>query len=193
MFALFAIAFIQVAFAKDLIKDIDEENFYRVEKGQCYPYNEGAFKYVNEKGDKAEIAIYTTKDCSGTATSTKEYTSEEIKNDFSGFELKDCPKWVGYTVDAGNDANCGNKDKGVRMYFKDGCIDRQGGSFKFLIESEALRQETYKKAKCEDLDKRLEVGKCDQCVKASDEYKFVKCGAISKMIIAVLAVIFFLF
>ena len=57
---------------------------------------------------------------------------------------------VGYTV-ADNDANCPNKDKNVKLCYKDGCIDNDGKSFKFIIESNALRQETYKKTKFQSL------------------------------------------
>ena len=207
MFALFAIAFIQVAFAKDLIKENTENQggFHRVAKGECFPYNEGAFKYVNEHGDNAEVAIYTSKDCTGTATSTKNYTSAELKSDFS-FELKDCPKWMGI-VTTDSDSNCANKDKNSekKIYYKEGCQDFGSTSVKYLIEDSALRKQTYKKVKCEELDQRLQFGKCDTCTKAGEEYQFVKCNvtsnnpsnpsssAISKMIVAVLAVLFFLF
>ena len=193
MFALFVIALIQVAAAKDLIQDLGDGKFFRIEKGKCW-HNQltgTSIKYINEDGDKVTLEEHTTKDCSGKPTSTSVLNSTQLQG--INWQLKDCPKWTGYLV-TDSDAKCANKDTNTKIYLSDGCHKKSDGtSLKYLIEKSALREDSYKKANCEEYDKTAEYGKCDECAKANSGYQFVKCGTVSKMILAVLAVLFFLF
>lgn len=184
MIALFAVL-LQIAVAKDIISENPSANtFTRIESGECVYLGSGVS--AEYKFDEKEMTItsYTKDDCSGDKVS--------VTLPIESSSLKDCPEYVGF-VGKDDVKDCKHEKYADRVYYKTGCGKSTTGSVKHVVEGGKLKTNKYKSTDCSGTPEVKEIGECDTCYNGAVGSEIVRCGAISQMILAILAVVFFLF
>ena len=195
MIALFAIL-LQFAFAKnDLILETTDGAFTRIEDGECvYNLASKNSQKATFSSTKAKVETYSSDDCSGSST------SKDVDFGALGYKYIECPKYVGFTGADGT-SDCKYQKYSARTYYKEGChASLLSGSVKYVVENNKLVRKSYDTKDCSGTTKNSILdqafgGECNTC-QVDSVTKIgilVQCGAISQMILAVLAVLFFLF
>ena len=182
MFALFVL--LQVAFAaKDFIFEDSDGEFARWENGECvYVSNGKSRKATFSSGSDFKSYSYDNDDCSGDGKSES--------SDMSKY-LMDCPKYVGFEMEETGD-ECKYQSYALRTYYKEGCQKSVVGSVKYVEEDNKLKSKAYlTSADCSGNAVDTEIGQCNTCY--TDTKRFVQCGTVANFVIALLALIFFLF
>ena len=190
MIALFVVL-LQFAVAKDIIEEDKLTNtFERTENGECVTYSETSSMKTKFSSDEMSVTMCDKAECSGTCVTTETKLSDDLK-----IETQDCPEYVGFTVHD-KTKDCKYEKTGKRVYYKEGCFNE---ILKHTVKDNKLVTETYKDKGCTgDIVLTKEIGECGKCntkVVIGDYTGtvFVQCGAISKMILVLLALVFFLF
>ena len=195
MIALFAIL-LQFAFAKnDLIAENKDGTFIRYEDGECVYTGKGQSMKVTFTSTEAVAKHYGNDDCSGDVK--KEEKTEIAK---SGMKVMECPKYLGFIAKDGT-SDCKYQKYAYRTYYKEGCFPKNDKEYyKYAIENNKLTRKTFDNKDCsgtakEDVADQNFAGECNKCHTIADDKtsELVICGTVSQMILAVLAVLFFLF
>ena len=191
-FLLFAVAFAEKVYVKEITEGEDAGLFFKGIPGDCnYVHGKGSFILKEGK----VFQCYKSKDCSGSAyTADKEPVCAEI-NDIIGENygslesFVENPKHLGFK-NLPEDANCPNEEYSMRKYVHDGCVKVGEQSFKFTEENGKMMRQKYSDAACSKADgTKTEFFQCNTC---KDGVKYV-CGAFSTMILAIFLVLAFLF
>ena len=165
--------------------------FERYENDVCYYVTDyQSRKYTFTSASDIKVTEYGTPDCSGSSITMPQL--------YFTPEYKDCPKYVGFTVAAGD--NCKYESKGIRTYMKEGCQDIPvlPGSVQFYVEGNKLKQKVYSTDNCSgdpvstEIAGEYKTGDISDCGKCQGTTYF-QCGTVANFVIALFALIFFLF
>ena len=191
MIALFVLLQLAAAATKDIIiEDKSKNTFERIESGQCITGSPDASVEYKFSSDKVTVLVCNKAECTGTC-----YEGTGKIPNGQKLETQDCPKYVGFTINDGT-KDCKYESTGDRTYYKEGCFNN---NTKHVVKNNKLVTETYNGAGCSGtVNKTVEIGECHKCNQFTEgstiKYaKFVQCGDISKMILVLLALVFFLF
>ncbi|EDR27915.1 hypothetical protein EDI_199570 [Entamoeba dispar SAW760] len=196
--------FIAVALAKDSLvigldkdKNGDPVNYIKVEFGKCYYFgsDSGAMKFSKD-GDNIKMTAYAEEGCKGTNVETQ-ITVDQLTQTLCALDTKStcygsirkAPTHVAFISLVQDDETCSHRDDTVRVYVTDSCYKCLGDYCKAEEENGKMYLNTYANDQCTG-DKKLheEQFECDTC----KEGVMYQCGAISTMVLSVVAILAFL-
>ncbi|EKE38466.1 hypothetical protein ENUP19_0263G0023 [Entamoeba nuttalli] len=206
MFCL--VFFIAIALAKDsIVMSADRDSngnpitFLKFEFGTCYYMGageEGASIKLSKSGDNIKGKLYNEADCKGTSEEAEESVNDFVESFCSAYgsvagstctgSITKAPEHVAFQSVMPDDADCSHKDNTFRLYYTDACYPCEGSSCKREEEDGSFFLNVYSGENCDgDRTTHTQLFKCDSCV----EGVHYQCGAISTMVLAVVAILAF--
>ncbi|EDR23826.1 hypothetical protein EDI_265100 [Entamoeba dispar SAW760] len=196
------VLFIAATLAKDSLvitsaknQDGDAVSFISIEFKKCYYFGEDGSMYATHDGNQVTVEHYNSTNCDGDKEDINvDINSAEFKQEVCDseeqcdVEIKKAPKHVGFYSLIEDDGSCSHRDDTIRVYFTDKCLKvDENLYYKYFEENSEMLIGSYPNDKCDDGERTSQntMYKCDVCEKGI----MYQCGALSTMVISVVAIL----